>query len=101
MPRSLWHVAEQTGRTVIMARCGQCGRSFRTLDDEQDMHACPSCGYDGHEVFVGCVDCGFDECRCHCCEVCGVEVSTESRYPGVLTDYCGPSCYFKDFEELS
>lgn len=32
-----------------MARCSECGYSFRTLEDETDMHACPSCGYDGHD----------------------------------------------------
>ena len=28
-----------------MARCPRCTRSFRTLEDEQDMHDCPHCGY--------------------------------------------------------
>ena len=26
-------------------RCPRCKRSFRVLEDEQGMHACPSCGY--------------------------------------------------------
>ena len=28
-----------------MARCPHCHRSFRTLEDETDMHDCPHCGY--------------------------------------------------------
>lgn len=33
-----------------MARCPRCRRHFATLDDEADgQHACPRCGFDGHE----------------------------------------------------
>jgi len=28
-----------------MARCSRCKTSFRTMEDEADMHACPSCGF--------------------------------------------------------
>lgn len=28
-----------------MARCPNCKHKFRTLEDEEGMHACPHCGY--------------------------------------------------------
>lgn len=28
-----------------MPRCPRCKRHFRTLEDEQDIHDCPYCGY--------------------------------------------------------
>jgi len=28
-----------------MARCPRCSKHFRTLEDEEGMHECPSCGY--------------------------------------------------------
>lgn len=32
-----------------MAKCPKCKHSFQVPEDEQNMHDCPSCGYDGHE----------------------------------------------------
>lgn len=32
-------------RPYAVCRCGQCGHTFRTLEDEADSHPCPRCGY--------------------------------------------------------
>jgi hypothetical protein len=32
-----------------MARCPKCKKRFPTLEDEEGMHECPRCGYDGQE----------------------------------------------------
>ena len=53
-----------------MARCPKCKHHFRTLEDEEGMHDCPRCGYDGYgyhcpfcnqpsrrPVMDGCMDC--------------------------------------------
>lgn len=34
-----------------MPICPKCNRRFRVLDDEQDIHECPSCGY-FKEIYV-------------------------------------------------
>ena len=39
-----------------MARCPRCTRSFRTLEDEQDMHDCPHCGYGSGYICFWCSD---------------------------------------------
>lgn len=31
-----------------MAQCPKCKCRFRTLEDEEGMHACPRCGFDAH-----------------------------------------------------
>ena len=28
-----------------MARCPRCTKHFRVMEDEENMHPCPSCGY--------------------------------------------------------
>ncbi len=38
-----------------MAQCGRCRHRFRTLDDEEGMHDCPRCGWDGQQCdYCGC-----------------------------------------------
>lgn len=32
-----------------MARCPNCRKHFREMEDEQGMHDCPFCGYGHHE----------------------------------------------------
>ena len=55
-----------------MARCPKCRHYFRTLEDEEGMHDCPRCGYDGFDYH---------------CSVCG----EPSRRP-LEDDECD-SCY--------
>ena len=56
-----------------MPRCPRCRTTFRTLEDEQDMHECPSCGLEPDAS--QCVSCkrwgpaGSLEPD-HCCEEC-------------------------------
>lgn len=45
-------------------RCPRCKHRFKVMADERDMHACPSCGYDGK-------DSGEDDDEEPPCAVCG------------------------------
>jgi hypothetical protein len=75
-----------------MARCPNCKRHFRTLEDEEGMHACPSCGFDGHEEeSVGSTD---------ACNVCGLDISSQGTLIS-LEGYCGLSCYWQEFDEVN
>ena len=59
-----------------MARCLHCRRHFRTLDDEQDMHDCPHCGYGPRDPEV--------------CNYCGDPLDDDEHYP-----YCSAECAVK------
>lgn len=42
--------------------CPKCKTRFQVLDDEQGMHACPHCGYSGHDENNDlCTQCGENE----------------------------------------
>lgn len=62
-----------------MPRCPRCRRSFRTLEDEQDMHECPSCGFGPDQFWPPreCEACGenytrsdADDPRAFCSQQC-------------------------------
>jgi hypothetical protein len=36
------------GYETVRQRCRVCGHRFRVLADEESMHACPHCQWDGH-----------------------------------------------------
>lgn len=63
-----------------MPRCPNCRRSFRTLEDESDMHDCPHCGYFPHaaETCTWCSDVLERDNPDH-----------EAHYP-----YCSQACSF-------
>lgn len=58
-----------------MATCNRCRHHFRTLEDEEGMHDCSYCGYDGHEDM--------------CCLWCGGMAVNE-----VYAPYCSHDCAF-------
>ena len=58
-----------------MARCPRCTRSFRTLEDEQDMHDCPHCGY------------GLEDDQAARCAWCNYPYTDPENYP-----YCSSLC---------
>ncbi len=47
-----------------MAQCSRCRHRFRTLEDEEGMHDCPRCGWDGRP----CQYCGSYRCEGDCPE---------------------------------
>ena len=58
-----------------MARCPHCKRHFRTLEDEEGMHACPHCGHSPEDDQPA------------LCAYCSMRLDDDSFYP-----YCGPQC---------
>lgn len=60
-----------------MARCPSCKCTFRTLEDEEGMHACPRCGYG-------------DEPDPPACSWCSEEFNEDDRDD--YAPYCGQSC---------
>ena len=67
-----------------MARCPKCRSSFRTLEDEEGMHACPFCNYHpSDEDDSACYHCGEEEGEERfegLCEACWFE--EKERYEG-------------------
>ena len=69
-----------------MAQCSKCRYRFRTLDDEEGMHDCPSCGYDGFAFH---------------CVVCNEGISKRNQAFSRRDDYDNmtcPSCYASELE---
>ena len=65
-----------------MARCPKCRRHFRTLEDEEGMHACPYCDYWPHEEQDEPESEEEEESRLVWTE----EDAISSRYPGYAYD---------------
>jgi len=59
-----------------MARCPRCFKHFRTLEDEEGMHECPSCGY-----------APWNEPPCSWCGLAQDEWADGENYP-----YCEMTC---------
>ena len=65
-----------------MARCPRCIRSFRTLEDETDMHDCPHCGYGPDWAAVFCFWCNDHysdhEFEPYCSSLCAARAQADS-----------------------
>ena len=68
-----------------MARCPRCSKHFRTLEDEEGMHDCPSCGYAPWDE-PKCLWCGndfndydADEFSPYCCNDCAIAAERDSE----------------------
>lgn len=66
---------------MATCRCSKCRHHFSTLEDEQGMHECPSCGYDGHDA-PPCLWCNEDvledEHAPYCCGECAMSAELDS-----------------------
>jgi hypothetical protein len=68
-----------------MPRCPSCRCTFRVMEDEQNMHDCPSCGY-GPSTIVACMWCSAEvtddenmvDCLPYCSEFCSARAEAES-----------------------
>lgn len=67
-----------------MARCPSCHKSFRVMEDEENMHDCPRCGY-GPGSAVRCMWCDgeqtyeqSEEFGEYCSELCAARAEADS-----------------------